>query len=135
MTAALVALAIAAVAWLLAGLFTFMFVWPRKINGQYWDIIDPISPEKAASKRWDAIMFLMVVSAIASVHLTIAILHWRTSWGRWFTMSAGAFYLVGAFCLLIVTLCHSSDAGALPMYAVGAVVLSVLMLNGARKPD
>jgi hypothetical protein len=38
-------------------------------TGRYWNMIDPVSSEKAASMRWDAVMMLMVVFAIASAHL------------------------------------------------------------------
>jgi hypothetical protein len=134
-TAALVALIFAAVVWVLAGLFIFNFVWPHYVDGRYWNMIDPVSPEKAASMRRDAVTMLMVVIAIALAHLAIAFLHRKTSWGRWLTMTAGTLYLVGAFRLMFETLHNAHDAGALPVYAVGAILLSFLMLNGSRKSD
>ncbi|MBL9039852.1 MAG: hypothetical protein JNG84_15145 [Archangium sp.] len=118
--AAGVALLVAAAVWVLGG------VWlASRHHGE------PASPEEAAALARRGLDVFVIAGTVASLHVAIAALHWRTSWGRLLTATAGALYLVSAIRSVGEFTQRESSGGAFPMYAVGATVLAVLMMFGA----
>ena len=127
-----VALILAGILWVVGGLFLYGFVLPKRDHeGTYWDLIDPVSLERAGELRREAILILVIAITAGVIHLAIVGLCWRRTWGRWVIVTVGGSYCLAAVPLAVYAVRDFSSA--LPLYAAIAAVLGAILLNGARR--
>ena len=130
-TLAQAALVPVGVLWAGGGVFLYSFIRPTKMeDGTYWDLIDPISVERATSLQRQALLVGMVGLGVAAFHLAMAILWRKTAWRRWAGAILGGLYCASAIPLFVTAMRQPSSA--LPVYTVVASVMGVLLLMGSR---
>lgn len=130
MVVAQIALIIAASLWVCAGSLLGAWLSPTKIDGVYWHMIDTISDEHAAALQRDALISITIGMIGGAGHAVAAVVC-RRSWGRWLLMALGGLYLAAALPLAADAVQKPSTA--IPVYAVLAFTLGLLLLNASRR--
>ena len=127
-----IALSLVGMLWLVGGLFLYGFISPKRHeDGTYWDLIDPVSVERAGELRRESIVILVMAIAVGVIHFAVAALCWRRAWGRWVIGIVGSLYCIAAVPLAVYAVRDVSSA--LPIYTAIAAVLGVILLNGSRR--
>jgi hypothetical protein len=129
----LVALWVAGLLWGLVALFVLYVSLPGKSDGQWYHWIDPITPQEASVKTWSAVKMALVPAAVACVHFLALALHRSTAWGHRIAMLLGGLHCVFGLFLMGFALQNPSDATV--RYALTALLLGLLTLVGARRPQ
>ena len=124
-----IAILIAGGLWVLGGLLLYTFVSPIEIDGTYWNMIDPISDERAAALQRESFIYIFIGTIAGAGHVAAAAVC-RKAWGRWLLMIMGGLY--SAVALPLAAGAVLEPGTALTVSAAVAMALGLVLLNASR---